>query len=152
MLFRSRLSPQRAVPGAGEALAPHQARRGLQDEVRAAGRGCTQAWCRPRLLSRGPRRCLHHDPPRPSWPWGPSPPVLRDRAGSSLPDPAAPRPLPGLCLCLFGPLQPNTTDVAFSRSWRPAVSGEGLLPSTDGRPHTESSHRTRGEGALRGVL
>ena len=41
---------------------------------------------------------------------------------------------------------------SISRSWRPAVSGEGLLPSTDGRPHTESSHRTRGEGALRGVL
>ena len=82
-------------------------------------------WQRP--LSTGPPQHLTMAPPRPSWPCGPSSPVLRDRAGCSLLAPAAPQPLSGFGLRLSGPVQPHTTDVHFSRSWRPAVSGEGLL-------------------------
>ena len=104
-----------------------------------------------RLLSTGPPQHLTMAPPRPSWPCGLSLPVLKDHAGCSLLAPTAPQPLPGLGLHPTGPVQPHTADVHFSRSRRPAVSGEGLLLSRDGRPHAGSSRGRRGEGALSGI-
>lgn len=103
-----------AAQSAGEALAPHQARRGLQEEVRAAGRGCTRAWCAAAAAEHRCSAALTSDRPRPLRPWGPSSPVLRDHVlGAPCRPPQHPGPPRPLSPSARLGQQLNTTDAGL---------------------------------------